>query len=97
MTELHRTAHGGVLMHERGTAAPCDPESQTREEAPDIAEELQTEIRRGERLLEHYRKTHQDVCATMITRDLDRAKLAAGVGNRIWMERAVTALGTYEL
>lgn len=62
-----------------------------------IAEELQTEIRRGERLLEHYRKTHQDVCATMITRDLDRAKLAAGVGNRIWMERAVTALGTYEL
>lgn len=71
-------------------------EPQDTSAAATIAEELQTEIRRGERLLEHYRQTNQAVCETMITRDLDRAKLAAGVGNRIWMERAVTALRTYE-
>jgi len=71
-------------------------EKQDTSTAQTLAEELAAEIRRGERLREHYRKTHQAVCETMIVRDLDRAKLAAGVGNRIWMERAVDALRTYD-
>jgi hypothetical protein len=71
-------------------------EQQNTSAAEMLAEELAVEIRRGERLLDHYRKTHQGVCERMIVRDLDRAKLAAGVGNRIWMQRAIDALRTYE-
>jgi hypothetical protein len=71
-------------------------EKQDTSTAETLVEELREEIRRVERLRENYRKTNQTVCETMIVRDLDRAKLAAGVGNRIWMERAVDALRTYD-
>jgi len=60
------------------------------------AGELRTEIRRGERLLEHYRRTGQRVCERMMERDLERARAAMGIGNIHWMKGSVETLRGYE-
>lgn len=69
--------------------------------APEIPGEtdggrLAAEIRRGERLLQHYRTQGRRAEASMIERDLSRARVAQHVGNGQWIAKAIEALVGYE-
>jgi len=61
-----------------------------------LGEELRTEIRRGERLRDHYRASGRKAELSMIERDLSQAKVNLSIGNMGWMRQSIETLGTYE-